>query len=107
MNDEQRKAKHNRLIIPAIAQENILVKTYWQIFDTNIPNKTEGSIIRKYFNKSLNKFKFKSGTIFFIFRIFSIVIVVIDRKNDTLTEVIPISGVKIIKPANRTIEPKR
>lgn len=106
LNKEVRTTKHTILIPPPMTHEKKLVNISLQIFEMNIPSSVDGIIISKYFASRLKIFKLRLGIVFLIFRILSKVIVVIDRKKETLIELIFISGVRIISPAKRTSEPK-
>jgi len=90
---------------PPIKPAKNWVKKLRHIFETKLPNREVGNAIKKYFKITLKYLKLKLGTAFLIFDRLRSDIVDIDRKKDTITEFIPINGVKPIKPANKTIEP--
>ena len=90
---------------PPIKPAKNCEKKFRHIFETKLPNKEQGRAINKYFEIILKYLKLKFGMAFLILDKFSNEIVDIERKKGTITEFIPINGVKPIKPANKTIEP--
>jgi len=100
------KIKTERIAIPPpINAEKKLVKIWRQIFEIKWPKRLEGAIISEYLKEWDTKLIFKLGTAFFIFLKFSSVIVDIDKKKETITLLIFIIGVKIIKEMKRIVEP--
>ena len=90
---------------PPINPAKNWVKKFMHILETKLPNNEEGRAINKYFEIILKYLKLKFGTAFLILDKLRREIVDIERKKETITEFIPINGVKPIKPANKTIEP--
>ena len=105
LNILQRISVDSIAIPPPITAEKKLLNACKQIFETNWPNKLEGKAIKKYFKHNFTMPNLKSGTAFLILLKFSKLMIVIEEKNDTIIEFIPIKGVKIIKQANKTNEP--
>ena len=93
-------------IPPPIKAEKKGVNIYKHILEIKLPSKLQGAIINVYLKDVINKLIFKFGTVFLIFFKFNKDIVVIDRKNETITLLMPIIGVNIIKLTNKTIDPK-
>lgn len=69
------------------------------------PNRLDGMQIKTYFRLRFTTLNLKLGTAFFILLKFNRLITVIDKKNETVIEFIPIKGVNNIKLANNTKEP--
>ena len=95
------------LIPPPINADIKLLKKCKTMLDTKLPIRLIGIMIKAYLQIRLNRFNLMFGTIFFIILIFNIVIVNIERKKDTIIELMPISGVKAIKLINNITEPRR
>ena len=90
---------------PPISPAKNFVKKFKQILDTRLPNKEQGREVSIYLISNLKYLNLKSGIAFLIFDKLSKVIVDIERKNETITELIPINGVKIIKLDSNITEP--
>ena len=90
---------------PPISPAKNCVKKLRHIFEVKLPSVEDGNAIKKYFNITFKYLKLKFGTAFLILDKLRREIVDIERKKETITEFIPINGVKLIKPANKTIEP--
>ena len=75
------------------------------IFEIKWHNKLTGIIIKQYLAMQDIRLNCNCLICFFIRIKFSKLMLPIDKKNETTTELIPISGVKIIILANRTMEP--
>jgi len=90
---------------PPINPAKNCVKKFKHIFETILPNSEVGNAIKKYFKITFKYLKLKLGTAFLILDKLRSDIVDIERKKETITELIPINGVKLIKPANKTSEP--
>ena len=92
-------------IPPPIRPAKKFVKKCKHIFEIKFPKIADGIAINTYFTIIGTNLKLKFGTDFLIFKRLSKEIVVIDSKKDTITEFIPMIGVKAIKLTNRTTEP--
>lgn len=69
-------------------------------------SKLTGATTSVYLKLLENKLNFRAGIFCLIFLRLSRVIVVMDKKKETITEFMPISGVKITRQASKTTEPK-
>jgi len=81
------------------------VKKFKQILETKLPKTEQGRAIDKYLRIVLTNLKWKFGKDFLILTKFNKDIVDIDKKNETITELIPMIGVRAIRHTNKTIEP--
>ena len=92
-------------VTPPITAEKKLLNVCKHMLETKCPRMLDGAMINEYLNEVPIRFTDKFGTTFLIFLMFRSVINVIDKKNETIMLLIPISGVKIIRLANKTNEP--
>ena len=70
---------------PPMKAEKKFVNICRQMLEIKWPSKLDGAIIKEYLKDVAAKFTFKLGITFLIFLIFSNVIIVIERKNETIT----------------------
>ena len=93
------------LIPPPINAEKKLVKIFCIMLDIKLPSRLVGNMIKEYLIDNDSILILMPGTDFCILWIFRSDIIVIDKKNDTIIELMPMSGVRAIRDMNNIIDP--
>ena len=93
------------LIPPPITEEKNGVNILIQIDDTKCPSKLVGATIKLYFKAVCNRLNFMPGTARLISRMFNSEIMDMDKKNDTMIELIASIGVNKTNDINKTMDP--
>lgn len=91
--------------LPPTIEDVKLPNIAFTMFATKWPSRLHGSMIKEYLHIVLIRSNLKLGMALHILIKLSKDMVVIDKKKETITELMPIRGVRATKPIISTIEP--